>query len=112
MSSRGSGETKGLFDCTAERGTTLPNEQAQSREISLCSGCVVAPAARLAQPAFALRGPAAQCSHSSIQNTFCSFEWSLCFRRWSGIVVGRTGKRSSADFQIFTRFSILHLSSF
>lgn len=35
-------ETKGLFDCTAERGITLPNEQAQSRGISLCSGCIVA----------------------------------------------------------------------
>lgn len=34
-------ETKGLFfyfDCSAEGGITLPNEQAESRGTSLCSG--------------------------------------------------------------------------
>lgn len=33
------GILKAFFDRVAERGITLPNEQAQSRGISLCSGC-------------------------------------------------------------------------
>lgn len=41
------GTLKAFFDRTAERGITLPNEQAQSRGISLCSGCSVAAAACL-----------------------------------------------------------------
>lgn len=44
-SSRDPRGTKGLFDRPAERGITLPNEQAQSSGISLCSGCSVAAAA-------------------------------------------------------------------
>lgn len=66
------GRLKAFFDRTAERGITLPNEQAQSRGISLCSGCIVAAAACLAQPVCSLWGPGAQCLHSYSQNIFSS----------------------------------------
>lgn len=64
------GRLKAFFDRTAERGITLPNEQAQSRGISLCSGCIVAASACLAQPVCFLWGPGAQCLHSYSQNIF------------------------------------------
>lgn len=64
------GRLKAFFDRTAERGITLPNEQAQSRGISLCSGCIVVAAACLAQSVCSLWGPAAQCLHSYSQKIF------------------------------------------
>lgn len=119
---RAPGRLKAFSDRTAERGITLPNEQAQSRGISLCSGCIVAAAACSPPPVCSLRGLGARRLHSYSQNIFWSSLNSpqcLCSRaavrratqvwRGGGREDGRW--RGSRKFQIFTCCSIFHLSS-